>query len=33
VAEAAMNTGVARRPITDFDAYRARLMKRLTPAG
>ncbi|HEX3486173.1 MAG TPA: malic enzyme-like NAD(P)-binding protein [Micropepsaceae bacterium] len=29
VAEAAMKTGVARRPIADFEAYRARLAKRL----
>ncbi|HXJ02473.1 MAG TPA: malic enzyme-like NAD(P)-binding protein [Micropepsaceae bacterium] len=29
VAEAAMKTGVARRPIADMDAYRGRLAKRL----
>jgi malate dehydrogenase (oxaloacetate-decarboxylating)(NADP+) len=29
VAEAAMKSGVARRPIADFDAYRQRLSKRL----
>jgi malate dehydrogenase (oxaloacetate-decarboxylating)(NADP+) len=29
VAEAAMKTGVARRPIADFEAYRAQLAKRL----
>jgi malate dehydrogenase (oxaloacetate-decarboxylating)(NADP+) len=29
VAEAAMRTGVARRPILDMEAYRARLAKRL----
>jgi malate dehydrogenase (oxaloacetate-decarboxylating)(NADP+) len=33
VAQAAMQTGVARRPIDDFDAYRARLAKRLAPGA
>jgi malate dehydrogenase (oxaloacetate-decarboxylating)(NADP+) len=32
VAEAAMKTGVARRPIGDMDAYRRRLSARLGPA-
>lgn len=30
VAKAAMESGVARRPIADFDAYRAQLKKRLS---
>ena len=33
VAQAAMDTGVARRPITDMDAYRAVLAQRLDPAA
>jgi malate dehydrogenase (oxaloacetate-decarboxylating)(NADP+) len=33
VAQAAMDTGVARRPITDMDAYRAQLAQRLDPAA
>ena len=33
VAQAAMDTGVARRPITDMDAYRQRLAQRLDPAA
>ncbi|MFX8397172.1 hypothetical protein ABTL72_19425, partial [Acinetobacter baumannii] len=33
VAQAAMDTGVARRPITDMDAYRAELAQRLDPAA
>ena len=33
VAQAAMDTGVARRPITDMDAYRQRLARRLDPAA
>ncbi|HXC64625.1 MAG TPA: phosphate acyltransferase, partial [bacterium] len=33
VAQAAMDTGVARRPITDMDAYRAALAQRLDPAA
>jgi malate dehydrogenase (oxaloacetate-decarboxylating)(NADP+) len=33
VAQAAMDTGVARRPITDMDAYRASLARRLDPAA
>src|ERR1700691_3671859 len=31
IAQAAMDTGVARRPITDMDAYRTALAKRLDP--
>ena len=31
VAQAAMDTGVARRPIEDMDAYRASLAQRLDP--
>jgi len=31
VAEAAMNTGVARKPIVDMDAYRQQLRSRLDP--
>ncbi|MDB5432626.1 MAG: NADP-dependent malic enzyme [Caulobacter sp.] len=33
VAQAAMDTGVARRPIEDMDAYRASLAQRLDPAA
>ncbi|HUO22937.1 MAG TPA: NADP-dependent malic enzyme [Caulobacteraceae bacterium] len=33
VAKAAMDTGVARRPIVDMDAYRATLAQRLDPAA
>jgi malate dehydrogenase (oxaloacetate-decarboxylating)(NADP+) len=33
VAQAAMDTGVARRPIEDMDAYRASLARRLDPAA
>jgi malate dehydrogenase (oxaloacetate-decarboxylating)(NADP+) len=33
VAQAAMDTGVARRPITDMDAYRRRLAQRLDPTA
>ncbi len=33
VAEAAMATGVARRPIADMDAYRADLARRLDPTA
>jgi malate dehydrogenase (oxaloacetate-decarboxylating)(NADP+) len=33
VAKAAMDTGVARRPIEDMDAYRADLAQRLDPAA
>ncbi|WP_374577524.1 NADP-dependent malic enzyme [Phenylobacterium sp.] len=33
VAQAAMDTGVARRPITDMDAYRASLAQRLDPTA
>ncbi|MDE2355992.1 MAG: NADP-dependent malic enzyme [Alphaproteobacteria bacterium] len=33
VAEAAMATGVARRPIADMDAYRSSLARRLDPAA
>ncbi len=33
VAQAAMDTGVARRPIVDMDAYRAALAQRLDPAA
>ena len=33
VAQAAMDTGVARRPITDMDAYRKRLEQRLDPSA
>jgi malate dehydrogenase (oxaloacetate-decarboxylating)(NADP+) len=33
VAQAAMDTGVARRPITDMDAYRAKLAQRLDPTA
>src|SRR3990167_4200957 len=33
VAQAAMDTGVARRPIADMDAYRAQLAQRLDPAA
>ncbi len=33
VAQAAMDTGVARKPITDMDAYRASLAQRLDPAA
>jgi malate dehydrogenase (oxaloacetate-decarboxylating)(NADP+) len=33
VAKAAMDTGVARRPITDMDAYRASLAQRLDPTA
>ncbi|OYX06479.1 MAG: NADP-dependent malic enzyme [Caulobacter vibrioides] len=33
VAQAAMDTGVARRPITDMDAYRASLAQRLDPSA
>src|SRR6201995_219048 len=33
VAQAAMDTGVARKPIEDMDAYRASLAQRLDPAA
>ncbi len=33
IAKAAMDTGVARRPIDDMDAYRADLAQRLDPAA
>jgi malate dehydrogenase (oxaloacetate-decarboxylating)(NADP+) len=33
VARAAMDTGVARRPIADMDAYRSSLARRLDPAA
>ncbi|MFN4288300.1 MAG: NADP-dependent malic enzyme [Brevundimonas sp.] len=33
VAQAAMDTGVARRPIEDMDAYRAELRQRLDPSA
>jgi malate dehydrogenase (oxaloacetate-decarboxylating)(NADP+) len=33
VAQAAMDTGVARKPIEDMDAYRARLAQRLDPSA
>ena len=33
VAKAAMDTGVARRPIEDMDAYRASLRRRLDPSA
>ena len=33
VAKAAMETGVARKPITDFDAYVGRLAGRLNPVA
>jgi malate dehydrogenase (oxaloacetate-decarboxylating)(NADP+) len=33
VAQAAMDTGVARKPIEDMDAYRASLARRLDPAA
>ncbi len=33
VAQAAMDTGVARRPITDMEAYRGSLARRLDPAA
>ena len=33
VAQAAMDTGVARRPILDMDAYRASLAQRLDPSA
>jgi len=33
VAQAAMDTGVARKPITDMDAYRAQLAQRLDPTA
>jgi malate dehydrogenase (oxaloacetate-decarboxylating)(NADP+) len=33
VAQAAMDTGVARRPIADMDAYRGSLARRLDPAA
>ena len=33
VAQAAMDTGVARKPITDMDAYRKRLERRLDPSA
>jgi len=33
VAQAAMDTGVARKPITDMDAYRASLARRLDPTA
>jgi len=33
IAQAAMDTGVARRPIDDMDAYRARLAQRLDPTA
>jgi len=33
IAEAAMRTGVARRPIADMNAYRAQLRRRLDPSA
>jgi malate dehydrogenase (oxaloacetate-decarboxylating)(NADP+) len=33
VAQAAMDTGVARKPIVDMDAYRSRLAQRLDPTA
>ena len=33
IAEAAMRSGVARRPIADMDAYRAQLRRRLDPSA
>ena len=33
VAQAAMDSGVARRPIADMDGYRADLARRLDPAA
>ena len=33
VAQAAMDTGVARKPITDMDAYRTSLQRRLDPSA
>ncbi len=33
IAQAAMDTGVARRPIADMDAYRASLAQRLDPSA
>ncbi len=33
IAQAAMDTGVARRPIVDMDAYRANLAQRLDPSA
>ncbi len=33
VAQAAMDTGVARKPIEDMDAYRAKLARRLDPTA
>jgi malate dehydrogenase (oxaloacetate-decarboxylating)(NADP+) len=33
IAQAAMDTGVARKPIADMDAYRARLARRLDPTA
>jgi len=33
VAQAAMDTGVARKPMVDMDAYRARLAQRLDPTA
>ena len=33
IAQAAMDTGVARKPIEDMDAYRARLAQRLDPSA
>ena len=33
IAQAAMDTGVARRPITDMDAYRERLAQRADPTA
>jgi malate dehydrogenase (oxaloacetate-decarboxylating)(NADP+) len=33
IAEAAMRTGVARRPIADMEAYRAQLRRRLDPSA
>src|SRR3981081_2400652 len=33
IAKAAMDTGVARRPIVDMDAYRARLRSRRDPVA
>jgi malate dehydrogenase (oxaloacetate-decarboxylating)(NADP+) len=33
VAQAAMDTGVARKPIEDMDAYRARLRERVDPSA
>ncbi|WP_372786321.1 NADP-dependent malic enzyme [Phenylobacterium sp.] len=33
IAEAAMRTGVARKPIADMDAYRAQLRRRLEPSA